>query len=365
MAITARMINTTITKYIRKEVLAMLRNRKLWAILNDRGRITFNNSGAGPNNNDFDWKVQYRQVPMTPYSDGQTLTFAPQNLWKSAALDYRGYTMQDSIGILEKLKNKNDEAIIKVFDDIAMRMMTSAKDKLGEELYVDGNAAANLGRFHGFESFLSATAGSAGAKVAVNNDSYAGLSTVLGAYASNSWNGTWPTGTGDSEIDFWTPLVVDYTNTGFAATSPTWRVNCIEALRFGITKAKKNVNKDGAIDLVMMTDDMYIDFKNAEDDKTQNRISRDDGSSGLWKLGFRDIMNLDGVDCTYEYGVPADTGYGLPMGVIEMMSLQDDLIKAKEVFWDINSLVDKFVLLIFGNLKFEQIRNFVKWKNVT
>jgi hypothetical protein len=359
MAITAREIATTITQYVHDETVQVFRNRKLWSILNDRGRISFNNSGKN-----FQWQVRYRQNDLIGYSDGQTLTFPPQNLWVDASLEYRGYIMTDSIGKKEKLENKGDEALINVFQGMAKRMMEDAKDKLGQEFYVDGNLAANAARFHGIESFLSTSGPSAGNKVGINNDSYAGLSTALAA-KGGTWSGTWPSGTGDSNYDYWTPLVVDYTNTGFAASPASWKANCIEALRYGIIKGKKNVNKDGAIDLVMLTDDMYQDFTNAEDDKTMNRISRDDGSSGLWRLGFRDIVNFDGIDITYEYGVPATYGYGLCMGMIEMKSLQPTLIDAEAPFFDINTLADKFALTIFGNLQFEALRNFVAWKPLT
>ena len=357
MAITARVIATTISKFVYEDTPAIFRNRKLWAILNDRGRITFNNAGKN-----FQWQVKYRQHDLMAYNDGQTIAFPPQNQWVDAVLDYRGYFMTDSVSIREKLQNAGDQALIDVFGGMAERMMEDTKEKLGEEAYIDGNLAANTARFHGLESFMSASGPLAGKKVAINNDSYAGLSTVLAA-KGGTWNplGSWPTGTGDSEYDYWTPLLVNYIDTGFAAATPSWLANCIEALRYGIIKAKKNVNKDGAIDLVMLTDDMYQDFNNAYEDKMRLNISRDDGSSGLWKLGFRDILNFDGVDVTYEYGVPAASGYGLPMGVIEMKSQHSTLIHPFAPFFDINSLADKFALSILGNLQFKQLRNFVKW----
>jgi len=366
MAITARELATTITAYVHDETVATMRNRKLLAILNDRGQITFGHGGKN-----FQWQVQYRQHDLAAYSDGMPLNFSPQNLWVDALLDWRGYTMTDSIGMKEKLENKGDEALVEVIGGMTKRMTTNARQRLGEELYVDGYATGNNTRYHGLESFLHGVAAGAGSKIATNTGSYAGQSNVLqskgGAWTPNI--GAWPTGKGDSQVDFWTPLLVDYSNTGFSGLTQ-FRQNCLECLPYGLTKAKKNQEKDGAIDLIMLTDDMYLDFRNAQEDKTRLVIERG-GSSGLYKLGFPDVLNLDGIDVTYEYGVPIDSstslgfGYGLAMGVIELKSLQDELIHPVVPFFDINTLADKFALTIFGNLEFEQLRGFVKWAPYT
>lgn len=360
MAITARQLATTITKFVYGATEAMMRNRKFLAIINDRGNMTMNNKG-----NDFRWQIQHREHQLVGLADSPQLTFNPANLWVFATLPYRGYTMTDAIGIQEKSRNDGDQALIKVYDEMAERMMASAESKLGEEFYIDGNLAANVERFHGMESFLSASGATASTKVATNNDSYGGLNTAL-ADKGGTWTGTWPTGTGDSEYDYHTPLLVNYNASGaggftsVASTTP-WRTNCIEAMRYGIIKGRKNKTKNGQLDLIMLTDDMFQDFLNAQDDKTGNRITRGEGPSGLWRLGFAgDTVNFDGIDVTTEYGVPADTGYGIPLGQMELKSNNATLIDTK-TFWDINSLSDKFALIILGNLCFKTIRNFVKF----
>jgi hypothetical protein len=37
------------------------------------------------------------------------------------------------------------------------------------------------------------------------------------------------------------------------------------------------------------------------------------------------VQNFDGVDITYEYGTPADTGYGLNVDQMEVRSMQGQL----------------------------------------
>ena len=43
----------------------------------------------------------------------------------------------------EKIKNKNTEAIVKVYSEIASNLMDDMDDQFGDELYIDGTLAAN------------------------------------------------------------------------------------------------------------------------------------------------------------------------------------------------------------------------------
>jgi hypothetical protein len=135
----------------------ILRNRKLLAMMQERGRITINHSGDL-----MDWKVRYKRAPMQGYADSDTLTFSRRDRWKTAQLDWRGYAATDSMTKLERLKNKDTEAIVKVYSEIATNLMDDMDDQFGDELYIDGNAAGNTKRIHGIESLprlVSANAG--------------------------------------------------------------------------------------------------------------------------------------------------------------------------------------------------------------
>src|SRR5262245_29212400 len=88
----SRVVNTTIKNYIREVEVNVLRNRKLSALLQKRGRISYNWSGTA-----MDWKVQFRRVPLTGFADGDTVTFARQDRHKTAGLDWRGYSAADSM----------------------------------------------------------------------------------------------------------------------------------------------------------------------------------------------------------------------------------------------------------------------------
>lgn len=363
MAEWSRIVNTTIHEYVKGAEVAILRNRKLLAMMKERGRITFNHAGDL-----VDWKVKYKRAPMQGYADSDTLTFSRRDRWKTAQLPWRGYAATDSMTKLEKLKNKDAAAIVKVYSEIATNLMEDIDDQYGDELYIDGNAANNSKRIHGIESFMGYSGAATNGYIGSPNSTYAGLVCTLGNYGG-SWSlsggvTTWPTGTGDAHYDFWSPLIVDYTNASWSAATKTWPNTCKEALRYGIVKGKKNKSKRGMLDLILLNDELYRQFENKLDDAERLTVKRGDKAAGLYALGFTDVVNFDGVDISYEYGVPPTFGYGWSMDNMELMSLQGQMFVPEGPDFDIASQSWRFSIDFFGNVKYTP-RYFCSFKPVS
>lgn len=337
----SRVVNTTISNFIKGEEVNILRNRKLTALLKSKGRITTNWSG-----DDMVWRVRYRRAPMVGYADTDTLTFARRDRWKTARLGWRGYSATDGMTKGERLKNRNAQAIINVYSQIAQSLMEDMEESFGDELYIDGNAAGNGKKIHGVESFLGA--GSVGAFVAQPSDSFAGLNTALASYGG-AWTGTWPTGVGDAHYDFWSPLLVNYTGSGWTPATKTWQTTCIEALRFAILKSHKNKTTRGKIDVTFLNDELYRQFLAALDDKQRIQIQSNSSNSTLIKLGFTDVQNFDGVDITYEFGTPQNVGYGFNVDQMELRSMQSQLFVPEGPEYDQASKTWRFSIDFFGN----------------
>ncbi len=378
MADWARLANTTINEYLRGEEVQVMRNRKILALLQDRGRVTFNHSGLL-----LDWKVRYRRAPMIGFIDGDTLTFSRQNRWRTAQLDWRGYSSTDQITNFEKEKNKGDAAIVKVFSQLGVLLTDDLTDQLGDEPYIDGAATGNSKRFHGIESFMGNSGAGTKQPIGKPNSTYAGNVCTLGNYGgtwsttgstTDSPSGDWPTGTGDAHFDFWSPLIVDYTSaiatstaagtTGWQASTKTWANTCLEALRYGIINSRKNKSKKSMLDLIALETEMFRLFQDKAQTEEQLFVTRGD-DQGLYKLGFKDVANFDGVDVTSEYGIPRYTGYGWNIDAVEICSLLDVLIKSRGPDYDIAADAWRLAVFVMGNMRFNNIRQFVKWKNVT
>ena len=190
----ARTLATTLADHIRDVEEEMLRNFPMGALVDSMGRTTYNNIGMG-----FDWPVQYKLHATEGNTGATARNFVRTNLWKTAALPYRGYQVVDSITKDELLANRGEAAIVKIFDNFTTRLTTSLKQGLGNQYYIDGNASGNETNWHGLESMFGGTqtvdvtsttavagrTANAADTVLYPNDTYATLSTVLGNYGGD------------------------------------------------------------------------------------------------------------------------------------------------------------------------------------
>lgn len=363
----ARSIATTIVNHLREEEIASLRKYKLFAALEGSGQIRTNMSGRG-----FDWEIQYRNHTPSGNNGETPRTFARQNLWKRAELEFRGAQASDAIYKKEMLENRSAQALVNVAGKMASRLLTSMEQYLAKEWIVDGYAAGNELRFHGIESFmgLAATAQTINASTGAArtksnddifyypNDTYAGLSTVLGAYGGSQNTGVWPNGVADPEFDFFTPVIVNGTSTFFnASPNNTWSNNCVKAVREAIHQTRRNDSKEDQVDMLLLDRRSYIDFLNTLDSKERVIVSR---TNGLRSYGFTDVFELDGIEISSEGSVPANTGYGLSVGNIELLCMEGQLLNSEGPFYDEITQQYRYVVSTLGNLKFKSPRNFFK-----
>jgi len=357
----ARSIATTIVNHLREEEVASLRKYKVFAALEGSGNIRTNMSGRG-----FDWEIQYRNHTPSGNNGETPRSFARQNLWKNAELEYRGAQVTDAIYKKEMLENRSAQALVNVAGKMSQRLLTSMEQYLAKEWTIDGYAAGNELRFHGIESFMGTNGTinvSTGAQRAANaadpfaypSDTYAGLSTVLGAYGGSQKSGVWPNGEADSEFDFYSPVIVNHTSTYFGGS--TWSANCVKAVREAIHQTRRNDSSEDQIDMVLLDRRLFIDFLNTLDSKERVIVSR---TNGLRSYGFTDVFELDGVEISGENSVPANTGYGLAIGNMELLCMENQLMVSEGPFYDEQTQQFRYVVSTLGNLKFKTPRNFFK-----
>jgi hypothetical protein len=365
----ARSIATTIVNHLKEEEIASLRKYKVFAALEGSGNIRTNMSGRG-----FDWEIQYRNHTPSGNNGETPRTFARTNLWKRAELEYRGAPVTDAMSKKEMLENRSAQALVNVAGKMASRLLTSMEQYLAREWLQDGYAAGNELRMHGIESFMGATQtiqwGSTTSVTARTanaadpfyypNDSYAGLSTVLGAYGGSQKSGDWPNGFADPEFDFFSPVIVNAVSSYFGSTS--WKDNCVKAVREALHQTRRNDTKEDQIDMVLLDRRLFIDFLNTLDAKERVIVSR---TNGLRSYGFTDVFELDGVEISQENSIGAtsatvNSGYGLSIGNIELLCMEDQLMQSEGPFYDEITQQYRYVVSTLGNLKFKSPRNFFK-----
>jgi hypothetical protein len=165
----------------------------------------------------------------------------------------------------------------------------------------------------------------------------------------------WPNGEADPEYDFYSPVIVNHTSTYFGGS--TWAANCVKAVREAIHQTRRNDTKEDQVDMVLLDRRLFIDFLNTLDSKERVIVSR---TNGLRSYGFTDVFELDGVEISGENSIPANTGYGMAIGNIELLCMENQLMVSEGPFYDEQTQQFRYVVSTLGNLKFKTPRNFFK-----
>lgn len=367
MAEWSRPVATTIAEYITGAEDEFMRNRKLLKAMKARGRIKYNCSGST-----FEWRVPYRRGNVVVNNGAQGITPTPIDRYKVASLGWSGYVITDLMTKREQLMNRGKQAIIDYYEEMAGNIVEDLTEKFAEDLYVDSSASGNSGKMSGIETCLAYTqsvnistgaARSANAAdvVAYPNDTYAGLSTVLGNYAG-SWgtqsgiSSTWPAGRGDDAYDFYSPTIVNYTSTAFGGSSATWAVQCESAIRFLNDHLGRNKGSN-IPDMLMLDRDLYRLFK--ENYSPMQRVEVG-SAQNEHSFGFKDSIDFEGLTVTSEYGIPTGVGYAFNLKNMELRSLQSKLFDTRGPKFDDLSNAWYVIVDNLGQMKFHSPRYFGK-----
>lgn len=353
---TERVAQTTIEEWSKKVSEETERLLVLIAMLRARGRITGGHSGGQAR-----WVVRKDEHGLNGFPDAVPVSFSRKTTKTSATLPWRGYYVDDTITLREKLEQGGPEAMIKVFSNREELMREGAIRSLAAKFFVDGNATGNEDDFHGLESFMSTGAQTATDVLATtHNDTYGGLSTAVSGITA----------------DFprlWTPNVI---NTGYTPASGqrTFENYGDEYIRKAVLKGTYGQGKANKLDVFMLTQDDYESLLNLLDDKERVMIERGAGLE-LTKFGFENHVEIDGVGVTWDDSVPSSDdagntvrGYGFNFDKMEVKLLggakKGQLFQSKVTFND-SYRADNIFMWILGNICCSSPRHFAKLADLT
>lgn len=379
MAEWARLASTTIADYMKGVEDKLGTKHKLFALLKKAGNVEYNTTG-----DQFKWQVEYREVPLEVQTGEGAITPKREDYVKQANLDYISYVLSDAMTKREKLKNAaGPSQLVDYFKTMAKRLERNATRRFTEEFYTDSTATGNAGRLSGIESFMgtsgtvdttqtgtqvpaSRTANAADI-VGFPSATYAGLSTILANYGG-TWQfptsaitgamGIWPSGKGELTTDFFSPTIVCYNNTTFPGTTHTWADQCIISLRYGITHMQRYDQPDEvALGKIFLDRDLYRQFLDKQDSKEHAYVQ---SSYSLRAMGFEDVIQQDGTEVTWEWGIPAGIGYGFSVANMTLRSMQDSVWEVSPVEFQRLNNAYTVVADFYGQLKFHSPRKFMK-----
>ncbi len=343
-------VNTTIPMYVREAFDATMRNYVVFNMIQKKGNVALGESGLS-----VDWPIQVLEPEVTPHGNGALVDYAPTDLYRRAVLDWRGYRSTDSMTDKDKEMNKSNEAIIKLWSTKIPNLLKKLRRQMGTEFFIDGNATGNENRFHGIESFFGVANSAATNKVSNPSDTYGGLSTAVGQFASN-WSanlGTapnatiakdWPDGSGDAGYDATSPKPINWSASNWGSGTTTFLANCTYAIRAGHSWTRNTGGTEGAVDAVLLASNLYRDFLNAN--QTAIRVLAP--AKEMTDLGFK-AVEFDGYPVIDDFQVPADTGYGLNFDDITLRCLGSQMFRTKGPIWDHNRDAYVFFAGIWGN----------------
>ena len=358
-----RQMQTTLAEHIREVEQASLRNFQFGALLQANGRVSLNNGGNG-----YDWQVEYRRHNVEGNTGQSPRQFAQRNLWKLAALAYRGYQATDMIYQREIEANKTPEGVVKVFDGMVDRLTTSIEQFVANQYFINGDSAQNAEAWQGLETLFPTNgtlnistgaqrAASQADLVAYPSTTYATLNTVLGTYGGDQSSAdTWPRALADPEYDFWTPLIVLWNSTAFSGTSQTFKLQGEEAMRFAIIHSQRNGSLSETLTNFFLDRELYRDLLGNQDNRQEIMVQT---KQSLRALGFTSI-SFDGIEVSHESSVPAGVGYGIALKNCELKGMQDRLLVPEGPEYDMRTQAHLAVVSTLSNLKFKSPRNFVK-----
>ena len=348
----AGVVNTTAPRYLKGASDQTIRNRQFLALGKKHGMFTYNEDG-------YDLNVTLEAIEATPsgYSDGAVLDYARINNFRRLNFDWRGYFVTDLMTEKETLMNRGDQQLIDRYATIMPRLTKNLTNNFGTQVWTDGYASGNENLLCGIDSFTGTGTVAAGDRIAEPSDTYGGKSTAVGNLGG-SWDDTlttqpnstistdWPDGEGSSEYDWISAKLMNYSSTGWGTGATTWEDNCERVLRQATIWTTLLGGLEGKPDCYMLSGNLFYGYLNKQSAKQRIITPYKD----LEDLGFNGSIQQEGVGITTEFGIAANTGYGINFDQVQMRCMYSQLFMPKGPDWDPKTLSWLFAVGFFGNM---------------
>ena len=332
----------------------------IFGMMQQKGRVKKNQGGKG-----LEWPVRYRRRDITAGGSPLSAVFPEYNRLLTASLPWRVYELAEAMSKFTNLALKNDpNSYADGYDQMLKWVMDDFNVSLAKKVYQDG-AATGSQEIHGLESLFNATAVAANAKVGTPAGTYAGITSTLANYGGSFTAETgeaWPVGTGSDQYDFWAPLQVDTTNTGWTESTKTWAKNWQEQVMW-LRSMMFSRNGDPP-DAILLTPNMLVQSKtnllgNQRFEVTQNKDTIEAGIRAV------SIEGLDFIeDGHIVSGASEGVGYAVTWDQIEIDCMGSDLVESDSDL-DLTTKNKRVNLDSHIQLKFEAPPYFAKIHAIT
>lgn len=363
--VTDRVGAATIAKWIKEVSDLAERKMALLPILRKKGRVKDWNGGA-----ELRWIFDYKNHALLGHIDAQARPYTRLQHLLNAALDFAYYEMEDSITPRELMENGGEPAIVKIFDKKMAKLQNSFAQAIASQFYND-NSVAQTGipsPMAGFESMMSF-----GSQTATelyqssSDDTYAGQSTAVTGQKADAVST-------DEEYGVWTPVGVNCNQT-VSGSAVAFADNGDEYIDAGLVKAQRTQAEEDRVDVVLLTQEYFRQFKNLLRDKERVMLSPDYAVNAY---GFPPgqaiqfggaLVNWDAAIASTDADSFAIVGYGINTSKVELLAHagipgwtkgKDSLAQYRE-FIDPQTGAVQLRLLFGGQMRVESPKYHIKF----
>jgi hypothetical protein len=359
-------VRNTAPKWLKGASDATIRNRFWLSHLRKEGRIVFNHNGTGIN-----WNVQAREPSVELLASGMGVEYKQHQAYESLLIPYAGMRATDALDYKVQLANRGELAIVDLYETKMQILLNTISRALHKGLYYQNTGNDDM--IAGIRTPCVADGSTnANDRVAApaSTAAYGGKSSQLGAIGG-TWSADmvsgdrpssvlandWPEGSGTSDYDWNSPLMLQYTANKWDGTGATWKANCEYVMRRGMAWIRHRCGETSVPDIYLLSVKLFSEFQDSL--QTRERLFPSDYAKAL---GFPQgkYLEYNGSIVATDYDCPADKGYALNVSEMELCSMHDNLFFTEGPTFDHKTLSSDFLVGFYGNLRFNP-RNVVEF----
>jgi len=362
-------IRTAAPQYMSGFADLTIRGHILFNLMREYGMFEFNATSASTI-----YQMQVREPEVRTSNDTTRKVFQNSNVFEQCQVGIRWYEATDMLSEIQWKENQGKTQLVNLYDSKMKNLGTAMTRRLQEWSYRDGNAAPYTDGFQGFESCLAAASGTVAAdKIALPDDSYAGHNTDLANFGG-TWSddlpsgdrynaglsNDWPMGSGTSNYDAFSPLLLNWSSTSWGSGSGLWEDNVEEVLREGsaIMQGKNGFMNTSDVPVVyLMAPNLYVKAKNFYSQRFRMMAPYRENEVGFPSTG---TISIDGVVLKSDWACPANVFYGLCPQHMEMFwmicrnaSGENPMIDVDGPIWDTPTASYLMRVASGGNLRMQ------------
>lgn len=353
---TMQAIQATAPKYLKGAINLTLRKRFFLSYLMKAGRVTYKETS-----HQVTWRVKYRK-PITRTANSNPDAFTSIDTYKTLTLGQAHLKSTNTLDHLTLLTNSGEQQIINLSEDLINDSVESLTESICDQLYLDnGSDEAAL---QGMGVVFKPRVGAATDRCAIPavGATYAGLSMELGQFGGR-WSRLettpyntvavggspvdWPYGTGDSQFDFMSPKMFNYTGDWSGGGSNTFRSNGELLMRRSVSAVDALGGEGAAPAIYLMNRDHYDTFQDSVQDR--ERLHPSDYAKSM---GFPTMMEYAGAIMAFDYSCPTGKTFCINPQEISLCSAYEQLFYTDGPEYDLKAQAYLFRAGFVGQTRF-------------